>query len=81
MGAIEKGKWADFVVVDRELGGDGGKELRDVVVKETWIGGRKVFPLDDRSNQESCIERVYGRLSNMVDLALGWTKGASREDL
>lgn len=81
MGAIEKGKWADFVVVDRELGEDGGKELRDVVVKETWVGGRRVFPLNDRSDQVSWIDRVYGTISNIVDLAMGWTKGASREDL
>jgi predicted amidohydrolase YtcJ len=81
MRAIEKGKWADFVVVDRELGEDGGKELRDVVVKETWVGGRRVFPLDDRSDQKSWIERIYGTAWAIVDLAMGWTKGAPREDL
>jgi predicted amidohydrolase YtcJ len=81
MGAIEKGKWADFVVVDRKLGEDGGKELKDVIVKETWVGGRRVFRLDDRSDQESWIERVCGTVSYLVNLAMGWTKGASREDL
>ena len=81
MGAIEKGKWADFVVVDRDLGADGGKELRDMVVKETWVGGRKVFPLDGRSDRESWIERVYEIVSDFVDLAMGWTRGTSRVEL
>ena len=64
-----------------KLGADDGKELRDVVVKETWVGGRRVFPLDDRPDQETWIKRVYGTVSDLVDLAMGWTKGASREDL
>lgn len=46
MGAIEVGKWADWVVVDRNVLEDKtGKSLRDVVVKETWVAGRKVFPV------------------------------------
>ncbi len=46
-GMIEAGKWADWVVVDRDMFEDGtGKSLRDVLVKETWVGGRKVFPPD-----------------------------------
>jgi predicted amidohydrolase YtcJ len=46
MGAIEVGKWADWVVIDRDMLRDKtGKSLRDVVVKETWVAGRKVFPV------------------------------------
>jgi hypothetical protein len=46
-GAIEVGKWADWVVVDRDILGDGsGRSLRNAVVKETWVGGKKVYPLE-----------------------------------
>jgi len=44
-GAIEVGKWADWVVVDRDIWSDiEGRTLRDVVVGETWVAGRKVYP-------------------------------------
>ncbi|KAI9050522.1 hypothetical protein LZ554_005683 [Drepanopeziza brunnea f. sp. 'monogermtubi'] len=47
-GAIEVGMWADWVVLDRDISLDGtGRSLRDVVVKETWVGGRRVFPVED----------------------------------
>lgn len=43
-GAIEVGKWADFIVVDRDVWEDKqGKALRDVQVKETWVGGHRVY--------------------------------------
>ncbi|KAE8442158.1 hypothetical protein EG329_003809 [Mollisiaceae sp. DMI_Dod_QoI] len=45
-GKIEVGMWADWVVVDSDIFIDEtGKSLRDVVVKETWVGGRRVFPV------------------------------------
>ncbi|CZR63965.1 related to amidohydrolase family protein [Phialocephala subalpina] len=45
-GAIEVGNWADWVVADRDvLADESGKSLRDVVVKETWVGGRRVWPV------------------------------------
>jgi hypothetical protein len=44
-GSIKVGNWADWVVVDRGIFEDkSGKSLRDVRVKETWVGGRKVYP-------------------------------------
>ena len=44
VGTIAVGKWADWVVVDRYLYEDtSGKSLRDVVVKETWMGSKKVY--------------------------------------
>lgn len=39
-GSIEIGKWADWVVVE-EIGG--GIEMGEGIVRETWIGGKKVF--------------------------------------
>jgi hypothetical protein len=48
-GAIEVGKWADWVVLDVDLFGEEmraseGKNLRAVGVKETWVRGEKVWP-------------------------------------
>ena len=44
-GSIKVGNWADWVVVDRNVFDDeSGKSLRDIVVKETWMGGRRVYP-------------------------------------
>lgn len=51
-GAIEVGNWADWVVVDRDVLEDkSGKSLGDVVVKETWVGGKRVWPLDDAEGE------------------------------
>jgi hypothetical protein len=44
-GAIEVGKWADWVVIDRNILSSQPREsLRNVAVKETWMGGRRVYP-------------------------------------
>jgi hypothetical protein len=46
-GAVEVGKWADWVVVDKDILQDkSGKTLRDVTVLETWMGGRKIYPVE-----------------------------------
>lgn len=46
MGSIEVGKWADWVVVDRDiLGDESGEALRDIQVLETWVGGRRVWAI------------------------------------
>lgn len=43
-GAIEVGKWADWIVIDRDIFADeSGRSLRDVVVRETWVGGKRVY--------------------------------------
>jgi predicted amidohydrolase YtcJ len=38
-GTIESGKWADWVIVEE----NGEVELGKGTVRETWVGGRKVF--------------------------------------
>ncbi|EHK97583.1 putative amidohydrolase ytcJ [Glarea lozoyensis 74030] len=44
MGTIEVGKYADWVVVDRDILADkSGMSLVDVEVRETWVGGAKVY--------------------------------------
>jgi len=39
-GSIEVGKWADWVVVEEE---EGGVDIGRGTVRETWVGGKKVF--------------------------------------
>ncbi|KAB5571877.1 amidohydrolase family-domain-containing protein [Coniochaeta sp. 2T2.1] len=46
-GRIEKGMWADWVVLDERLEDLDVDELRRVRVRETWVGGRRVYKRDD----------------------------------
>lgn len=81
-GAIEKGMWADWVVVDRDVTADvEGKSLRDVVVRETWVGGRRVYPKDEGIVKESWGEAVRMAVLNVVDRAAGWVRRNTREEL
>jgi len=43
IGALEPGKWADFVIVDRDPTKVNPQELARTEVLETWVGGRKVW--------------------------------------
>jgi predicted amidohydrolase YtcJ len=42
-GSIEVGKYADFIVVDRDIFTVAPPELRTTAVLQTWVGGRAVF--------------------------------------
>ena len=43
MGSLETGKWADFIIVDRDYFNIPGSEIDDIQVIETWVGGKRVF--------------------------------------
>lgn len=43
IGALEPGKWADFVIVDRDPTTVNAQELARLKVLETWIGGHKAW--------------------------------------
>jgi len=43
IGALEPGKWADFVIVDRDPTKVSAQELARTQVLETWVAGKKVF--------------------------------------
>ena len=43
MGALDPGKWADFVIVDRDISKASVPELYRTQVLETWVGGKKVW--------------------------------------
>ena len=43
IGSLEKGKWADFIVIDQDLFTMPAKDIHKVGVLQTWVGGRQVF--------------------------------------
>ena len=43
IGALEPGKWADFIIVDRDPTTADPQSLARMEVIETWVGGRKVW--------------------------------------
>lgn len=77
-GAIEVGNWADWVVIDRDLWADkSGRAIRDVVVKETFVGGRRVFPIaKSATNAEHWLRRLCDRLTSGYQL---WSESKTEE--
>jgi predicted amidohydrolase YtcJ len=43
IGALEPGKWADFILVDRDPTAVDAQALARTEVLETWVGGKKVW--------------------------------------
>ncbi|HEX8956903.1 MAG TPA: amidohydrolase [Burkholderiaceae bacterium] len=42
-GSLEAGKWADFIVIDRDLFKMAPVDIWKVKVEQTWVGGKRVF--------------------------------------
>jgi predicted amidohydrolase YtcJ len=43
LGSLEAGKWADFIIVDRDYFECPAAEIDDIQVLQTWVGGQRVF--------------------------------------
>ncbi|KAH6613771.1 amidohydrolase family-domain-containing protein [Chaetomium sp. MPI-SDFR-AT-0129] len=49
-GVIREGAFADWVVLDEDIMGVGEEGLREVRVRETWVGGRRVFVREEEES-------------------------------
>ena len=52
LGSLEPGKWADFIIIDRDYFAVPVDEIDDIRVLQTWIGGKQVFEATAKEAQQ-----------------------------
>jgi predicted amidohydrolase YtcJ len=43
LGSLETGKWADFILIDRDLFKIAPADIWKIKVQQTWVAGRRVY--------------------------------------
>jgi predicted amidohydrolase YtcJ len=49
LGSLEKGRWADLIILGRDPFTSTAKELREIKVDETYVGGEKAWPVSPQT--------------------------------